>query len=164
MISTYVGPDENSRILTGMILWEAYLENPESFPGIEAAREQHGSCELRDRFMRRLIDAADEVFHHACEAGYDLSFDFDFAETFLRLLTDATDAESADTAPMLRIKGDDYKIAGQMIAMRCRASWALATVERGLRDLCGPQGKRPDIPASGVWPFGMDQWPVMDAA
>ena len=147
------------KILTGIMLWEAYLENADKFPGIEGARNACGTHEVRCRFLA-LIDAADDVFNHADAAGYGMSFDYDFAEDFLALLTDAADAESASSAPALRIGRDEYAAAGRLIAMRSRAMSARGAIEKRLADLC--ERREHETATNGsVWPPEMADWPTM---
>lgn len=149
------------RILTGMILWEAYLDDIERFPGIEAAQAQHGSLEVRHRFVDRLIDAAHEVFENAVAAGYGSSFDFDFAGDFLAYLTDATHDDAADTAPMLRLKADDFALAGQLLAMRERVNAAEREISGAINGLCGTRAVRPARRQGKVWPLALDAWPTI---
>mgnify|MGYP006995066582 CR=1 FL=1 len=149
------------KILSGIMLWEAYLENADKFPGIERAREAAGTHEVRCRFLA-LIDAADEVFNHASAAGYGMGFDYDFAEDFLLLLTDAADADCESSAPALRIGRGEYATAGTLIAMRSRVMSARSAIERQLAALSERRGTE-QAPPGVIWPPELDDWPTLPA-
>ena len=95
-----------------MCLWEELLENPETYPCVEAMRSNVGVCEVRDRVIT-LAHTAETVWGFAREKGYDSPFDFEFVPLFLKFCTNATSKDADD----LQSYSMNPEMAGELIAM-----------------------------------------------
>jgi hypothetical protein len=84
---------EQVRALAALCVWEEIIENPESYPGVENYRANHGVCETRDRVieMARVIS---EAWAAALARGYDDPFDFEFVPLALRYGSSAANADA----------------------------------------------------------------------
>ena len=123
---------EQVRALDALCVWEEILENPESYPGVENYRANHGVCETRNRVieMSQIISAAWEA---AKVFGYDSSFDFEFVPMALEYGSNARNRD-IETLGMLEIYQNDPALLGQYIAMFMEADEAKRIILQALKE------------------------------
>ncbi len=71
------------RMQTAMCLWEAYIDNPEAYPGMQHLQNTRGISELRHAVMCHWAEICEKDYAKLTDEAKDECFDLDFCPSWL---------------------------------------------------------------------------------